>query len=49
VWRRIIEDRPLFDGLSGKNWQGSRRLAALLLYDNRSVGAADSEVNEKYA
>jgi hypothetical protein len=47
VWRRIIEDRPLFDGLSEQELARLKELAALLLYDKQIHGAAGQEVNDE--
>jgi MtfA peptidase len=47
VWRRIIEDRPLFDGLTQQEQARLKELTALFIHDKQIHGAAEQEVDDE--
>lgn len=46
VWRRVIEDRPLFNGLTAEELQRLRELSTLFLVEKNVHGAAGQETDD---
>lgn len=46
LWRRIIEDRPLYDGLTGEELRRLKDLATVFLAEKHVHGAAGQEVDD---
>jgi MtfA peptidase len=47
VWRRVIEDRPLFDGLAAPELGRLRELTAQLIGSKQITGAGGQEIDDK--
>ena len=47
LWRRVIEDRPLFDGMLQDDLARLKDLSALFIHEKQIHGAAEQEVDDQ--